>query len=104
MWAEVRGDVKEEGIQGVVAAGRQVAQHPRYRPTVGEFRQLREWWDLTQQALNQTVLTALGPVEIDIPCDRDGGLTPTVVNKRQQRLSGVDGIVVSLSDLPQSAH
>ena len=45
----------------------------------------------------KTVLTEVGPVEIDVPRDRDGSFTPTIVAKRQRRLSGVDGMVISLS-------
>jgi putative transposase len=45
----------------------------------------------------KTVLTEVGPVSIDVPRDRDGSFTPTIVKKRQRRLSGVDGMVISLS-------
>jgi transposase-like protein len=45
----------------------------------------------------KTVLTEVGPVEIDVPRDRDGSFSPTIVKKRQRRLSGVDGMVISLS-------
>jgi transposase-like protein len=45
----------------------------------------------------KTVLTEVGPVEIDVPRDRDGSFGPTIVKKRQRRLSGVDGMVISLS-------
>lgn len=45
----------------------------------------------------KTVLTEVGPVEIDVPRDRDGSFTPAIVAKRQKRLSGVDELVISLS-------
>ena len=45
----------------------------------------------------KTVLTEVGPVEIDVPRDRDGSFEPQLVKKRQRRLSGVDGMVISLS-------
>ena len=45
----------------------------------------------------KTVLTEVGPVEIDVPRDRDGSFAPQLVKKRQRRLSGVDGMVISLS-------
>ncbi|WP_256370692.1 transposase [Micromonospora sp. KC723] len=45
----------------------------------------------------KTVLTDVGPVEIDVPRDRDGSFTPQIVRKRQRRLSGVDDMVISLS-------
>lgn len=45
----------------------------------------------------KTVLTDVGPVEIGVPRDRDGSFEPILVAKRQRRLSGVDGMVMSLS-------
>jgi putative transposase len=45
----------------------------------------------------KTVLTEVGPVEIDVPRDRDGVFEPKIVAKRQRRLSGVDELVISLS-------
>src|SRR5437763_17005902 len=45
----------------------------------------------------KTVLTALGPVEIDVPRDRDGSFEPVIVRKRQRRLDGIDQIVLSLT-------
>ncbi|WP_007507620.1 IS256 family transposase [Pseudofrankia saprophytica] len=44
----------------------------------------------------KTVVTEIGPVEIDVPRDRDGTFTPTIVAKRQRRLGGVEDLVVSL--------
>jgi transposase-like protein len=43
------------------------------------------------------VLTDTGPVEISVPRDRDSSFEPKIVAKRQRRLTGVDGIVISLS-------
>lgn len=45
----------------------------------------------------KTVLTEAGPVEITVPRDRDGSFEPQIVRKRQRRLGGIDGIVLSLS-------
>jgi transposase-like protein len=45
----------------------------------------------------KTVLTDIGPVEIDVPRDLDASFTPMIVKKRQRRLTGVDQIVLSLS-------
>src|SRR6266508_2273288 len=45
----------------------------------------------------KTVLTEAGPVEVEVPRDRDGSFEPTIVRKRQRRLGGIDGIVLSLS-------
>src|SRR6478736_6752379 len=46
---------------------------------------------------SKTVLTEVGPVEIEVPRDRDGSFEPKIVAKRQRRLSGVDELVISLS-------
>jgi putative transposase len=45
----------------------------------------------------KTVLTEAGPVQIEVPRDRDGSFSPQLVRKRQRRLSGVDDLVISLS-------
>ena len=45
----------------------------------------------------KTVVTEAGPVEIEVPRDRDGSFEPKIVAKRQRRLSGVEDMVVSLS-------
>jgi putative transposase len=43
------------------------------------------------------VLTeTVGPVDIEVPRDRDGTFDPVIVKKRQRRLGGVDTIVLSL--------
>jgi NAD(P)-dependent dehydrogenase (short-subunit alcohol dehydrogenase family) len=46
---------------------------------------------------SKTVLTDVGPVEIEVPRDREGSFEPQIVKKRQRRLSGVDEMVLSLS-------
>jgi putative transposase len=45
----------------------------------------------------KTVITDIGPVELDVPRDRDGSFAPVIVPKRQRRLAGVDDLVVSLT-------
>src|SRR5215213_2283394 len=45
----------------------------------------------------KTVLTEIGPIEIEVPRDRAGTFEPTVVPKRCRRLGGVDQMVLSLS-------
>ncbi|MBB4930576.1 transposase-like protein [Lipingzhangella halophila] len=45
----------------------------------------------------KTVTTEAGPVELEVPRDRDASFDPQIVKKRQRRLSGVNGIVLSLS-------
>src|SRR6476661_8769023 len=46
---------------------------------------------------SKTVHTEIGPVQIDVPRDRDGTFEPGIVRKRQRRLDGVDQIILSLS-------
>ena len=48
-------------------------------------------------ARSKRVLTDVGPVEIEVPRDRDGSFEPRIVRKRQHRLSGVDEMVISLT-------
>jgi putative transposase len=45
----------------------------------------------------KTVLTEIGPVEIEVPRDTESSFEPTIVRKRQRRLSGIDEVVLSLS-------
>ncbi len=45
---------------------------------------------------SKKVLTDVGPVEIEVPRDRDGSFEPQLVKKHQRRLSGVDEMVISL--------
>src|SRR5919197_2208806 len=44
----------------------------------------------------KTVLTEIGPVQLQVPRDRDASFQPTIVPKRQRRLGGVEDLVVSL--------
>ncbi len=46
---------------------------------------------------SKTVFTEVGPVEIEVPRDREGSFDPLIVRKRQRRLDGVDQIVLSLA-------
>ena len=46
---------------------------------------------------SKTVTTDIGPVEINVPRDRDGSFEPKIVRKRQRRLGGVEEMVCSLS-------
>ncbi|MET9040350.1 IS256 family transposase [Streptomyces mirabilis] len=45
----------------------------------------------------KTVLTDVGPVEVEVPRDTSGTFEPQIVKKRQRRLTGVDEMVLSLS-------
>ena len=46
---------------------------------------------------SKTLITEMGPVPIQVPRDRDGTFTPSVVAKRQRRLGGIDNLVISLT-------
>jgi putative transposase len=46
---------------------------------------------------SKTVITEIGPVDIDVPRDRDSTFEPATVRKRQRRLNGVDSMVISLT-------
>jgi putative transposase len=43
------------------------------------------------------VLTEAGPVDIEVPRDRESKFEPVIVAKRCRRLSGIDDLVISLS-------
>src|SRR3954452_25272465 len=45
----------------------------------------------------KTVLTEIGPVEIEVPRDRDASFDPVIVRKRQRRLDGIDEVVLFLT-------
>jgi putative transposase len=46
---------------------------------------------------SKTVITEIGPIELDVPRDRDGSFDPQTVRKHQRRLDGVDSMVISLT-------
>jgi putative transposase len=46
---------------------------------------------------SKTVLTEIGPVDIDVPRDRQSTFEPKIVAKRQRRLGGIEDLVISLS-------
>jgi putative transposase len=46
---------------------------------------------------SKTVLTDVGPVQVDVPRDRDASFEPKIVAKQQKRLTGVDEMVISLA-------
>src|SRR4051812_21074377 len=45
---------------------------------------------------SKQVITEVGPVEVDVPRDREGTFEPRIVPKRARRLGGVDELVISL--------
>jgi transposase-like protein len=44
---------------------------------------------------SKTVLTEIGPVNVEVPRDRDSSFDPQTVRKGQRRLDGVDSMVIS---------
>ena len=46
---------------------------------------------------SKQVITEVGPVDIDVPRDRDASFEPKTVRKNQRRLDGVDSMVISLT-------
>lgn len=46
---------------------------------------------------SKTVITQVGPVEIEVPRDREATFDPLTVRKGQRRLDGVDSTVISLT-------
>jgi transposase-like protein len=46
---------------------------------------------------SKSVITEVGPVELDVPRDRDGSFEPQIVRKRQRRMDGIEPLVLSLS-------
>lgn len=62
-----------------------------------EKHQQAESGNIRNGSRSKTVLTEVGPVEIDVPRDRAGSFEPKIVKKRQRRLTGVDEIVLSLT-------
>jgi putative transposase len=46
---------------------------------------------------SKTVFREVGPVETDVPRDREGSFEPQIVKKYQRRLDGIDEVVLSLT-------
>jgi transposase-like protein len=46
---------------------------------------------------SKTLVTEAGPVEMNVPRDRESSCEPKIVAKRQRRVAGIDDLVVSLS-------
>jgi putative transposase len=80
--------VLESSLEGEMDAHLGYAKHDPAGRTGGNSRNGRR---------SKTVLSEAGPVEVAVPRDREGSFEPQIVRKRQRRLDGVDGIVLSLS-------
>jgi putative transposase len=79
--------VLEGALEGEMDAHLGYARHDRAGGENGNSRNGRR---------AKTVLTDVGPVQIEVPRDRDASFEPRVVAKRQRRLAGVSGLVISL--------
>ena len=68
-------------------------EHLGYEKHAVEGRNRGNWRNGSR---SKTVLTEIGPVEVDVPRDRDSSFDPQTVGKGQRRLGGVDSMVISL--------
>jgi putative transposase len=97
------GEVELEGhdglIQQLIKAGlerglhAELSDHLGYErgdPTAAFFSNSRNG------SYPKTVASQVGDVELDIPRDRDGTFSPTLVPKGSRRLSGLDEMIISL--------
>jgi putative transposase len=46
---------------------------------------------------SKTLVTEAGPIEVEVPRDRESSFEPVIVGKRQRRLPGANDLVISLS-------
>ncbi len=86
--AQLTKRLLESALEGEMDAHLGYGRHERTGDSAGNAR---------NGVRAKTVLTEVGPVAIEVPRDRDASFEPQIVRKRQRRLSGVDGIVLSLS-------
>jgi transposase-like protein len=86
--AQLTKVVLESALEGEMDSHLGYAKHDAAGKEVGNSRNGKR---------AKTVLTEVGPVRVEVPRDRDASFTPQIVKKRQRRLDGVDGMVLSLS-------
>ena len=86
--AELTKRVLEAGLEG------EMTEHVGYEPYDPAGHHSGNSRNGTR---TKTVITDIGPVELDVPRDRAGTFEPVIVPKRQRRLGGVDQMVLSLS-------
>jgi len=80
--------VLETALQGEMDAHLGYGKHEPAGRTGGNSR---------NGSRSKTVVTDVGPVQIEVPRDRDASFAPQIVAKRQRRLAGVDDLVISLT-------
>lgn len=90
------GGLLSELTKQVLETGLEVEmeKHLGYAKCAGEGRNHGNSRNGTR---SKTVITAIGPIELEVPCDRDGSFEPATVRKNQRRLDGVDSMVISLT-------
>ena len=101
--ARVRGDdlTGPEGLLKVItmqvieaALEEEMTEHVGYDKHAVEGRNCANSRNGTR--VKRVLTDNAGPVEIEVPRDRDGSFEPVIVRKRQRRLTDVDAIVLSL--------
>jgi putative transposase len=80
--------VLEAGLEG------EMDGHLGYRKHVVEGR---DGGNSRNGTRTKTMITDVGPVDVEVPRDRDGTFEPAIVRKHQRRDGGVDDMVLSLS-------
>ena len=85
---ELTKRVLEAGLEG------EMTEHLGYEKHAVEGR---DGGNSRNGTRTKTVITDIGPVDIEVPRDRDGTFEPEIVRKHQRRLGGVDEMVLSLS-------
>src|SRR5689334_847029 len=80
--------VLESALEGEITDHLGYDKHERSGSETGNTR---------NGARSKTVLPGVGPVQVDVPRDRDATFEPRIVAKRKRRLSGVDEMVISLA-------
>jgi hypothetical protein len=75
------------------AASAELTDHLGYeplgKPPEGESNRRNGW-------SSKTLITDHGPVEVDLPRDREGSFEPQIVPKHQRRLAGFDDKIISM--------
>lgn len=75
----------------------ELTEHLGYEPGYRKDKAGRPGTNERNGSRAKTVITEIGPVQNDVPRDRDGTFEPGIVKKRQRRLNGVDELVLSLT-------
>lgn len=86
--AQVPKQVLESALEGEITDHLGYGRHERAGAEGGNSR---------NGYRSKTVTIEVGPVEVQVPRDRDASFEPKIVRKRQRRLTGVDEMVLSLS-------